>query len=66
MLLFRQFVDADLGCASYLVGDPEAGVAVVVDRKTGLPLRARMTAIAHFMRHVYGRFDEAPAVEPPG
>ena len=31
MLLFRQFVNEDLGCASYLVGDPEAGVAVVVD-----------------------------------
>ncbi len=31
MLLFRQFVDHDLGCASYLVGDSEAGVAVVVD-----------------------------------
>ena len=31
MLLFRQFVDDDLGCASYLVGDSEAGVAVVVD-----------------------------------
>ena len=31
MLLFRQFVDDDLGCASYLVGDEHAGVAVVVD-----------------------------------
>jgi hydroxyacylglutathione hydrolase len=31
VLLFQQFVDDDLGCASYLVGDPEAGVAVVVD-----------------------------------
>ena len=31
MLLFRQFVDEDLGCASYLVGDRAAGVAVVVD-----------------------------------
>jgi hydroxyacylglutathione hydrolase len=30
-VLFRQFVDGDLGCASYLVGDPGAGVAVVVD-----------------------------------
>src|SRR6266550_6666577 len=30
-MLFRQFVDDDLGCASYLIGDPEAGVAVVVD-----------------------------------
>ena len=31
MLRFRQFVDDDLGCASYLVGDRDAGVAVVVD-----------------------------------
>jgi glyoxylase-like metal-dependent hydrolase (beta-lactamase superfamily II)/rhodanese-related sulfurtransferase len=29
--VFRQFVDDDLGCASYLVGDRDAGVAVVVD-----------------------------------
>jgi glyoxylase-like metal-dependent hydrolase (beta-lactamase superfamily II)/rhodanese-related sulfurtransferase len=27
----RQFVDDDLGCASYLIGDPAAGEAVVVD-----------------------------------
>ena len=31
MLLFRQFVDEDLGCGSYLVGDSAAGRAVVVD-----------------------------------
>ena len=31
MLLFRQFVNDDLGCASYLIGDADAGVAVVVD-----------------------------------
>jgi hydroxyacylglutathione hydrolase len=30
-MFFKQFVDADLGCASYLVGDPDQGVAVVVD-----------------------------------
>ena len=30
-MLFRQFVDDDLGCASYLVGDERARVAVVVD-----------------------------------
>ncbi|MFN2470427.1 MAG: rhodanese-like domain-containing protein [Gaiellaceae bacterium] len=30
-MIFRQFVDEDLGCASYLVGDEEAGEAVVVD-----------------------------------
>jgi len=30
-VLFRQFVDDDLGCASYLVGDAESGEAIVVD-----------------------------------
>jgi hydroxyacylglutathione hydrolase len=30
-MLFKQFVDEDLGCASYLVGDEAAGEAVVVD-----------------------------------
>jgi glyoxylase-like metal-dependent hydrolase (beta-lactamase superfamily II)/rhodanese-related sulfurtransferase len=30
-VLFEQFLDDDLGCASYLVGDEHAGVAVVVD-----------------------------------
>jgi glyoxylase-like metal-dependent hydrolase (beta-lactamase superfamily II)/rhodanese-related sulfurtransferase len=30
-VLFKQFVDDDLGCASYLVGDEETGQAVVVD-----------------------------------
>jgi len=30
-VVFRQFVDDDLGCASYLIGDEEAGEAVVVD-----------------------------------
>jgi hydroxyacylglutathione hydrolase len=31
VLLFRQFVDGDLGCGSYLVGDADAGEALVVD-----------------------------------
>ena len=30
-MLFRQFLNPDLGCASYLIGDEEAGVAVLVD-----------------------------------
>src|SRR4029453_4060680 len=30
-MLFRQITHDDLGCASYLVGDEEAGVAAVVD-----------------------------------
>jgi glyoxylase-like metal-dependent hydrolase (beta-lactamase superfamily II)/rhodanese-related sulfurtransferase len=30
-VLFQQFLDDELGCASYLVGDEDAGVAAVVD-----------------------------------
>src|SRR5881227_1470921 len=30
-MLFRQITHDDLGCASYLVGDEDAGVAAVVD-----------------------------------
>ncbi|MQA73898.1 MAG: MBL fold metallo-hydrolase [Solirubrobacterales bacterium] len=30
-MLFRQVIHEDLGCASYLVGDPAAGVAAVID-----------------------------------
>jgi hydroxyacylglutathione hydrolase len=30
-MVFRQFIHDDLGCASYLVGDEDAGVAAVVD-----------------------------------
>ena len=30
-MIFQQFLDDDLGCACYLIGDEEAGIAVVVD-----------------------------------
>jgi glyoxylase-like metal-dependent hydrolase (beta-lactamase superfamily II) len=30
-VIFRQFVDDGLGCASYLIGDENEGTAVVVD-----------------------------------
>jgi glyoxylase-like metal-dependent hydrolase (beta-lactamase superfamily II)/rhodanese-related sulfurtransferase len=32
-MIFRQLIHEDLGCASYLIGDEEAGVAAVVDPK---------------------------------
>jgi hydroxyacylglutathione hydrolase len=32
-VIFRQIVHDDLGCASYLVGDEDAGIAAVVDPK---------------------------------
>jgi glyoxylase-like metal-dependent hydrolase (beta-lactamase superfamily II)/rhodanese-related sulfurtransferase len=44
-VLFKQFVDEDLGCASYLVGDEEAGVAVVVD--PSFPIEQYLTAASH-------------------
>ncbi len=30
-MVFQQFVDDDLGCASYLIGDENAGIAAIVD-----------------------------------
>ena len=43
-MLFQQFVDDDLGCASYLVGDEEAGVAAIVDPPYALePMLAEAT-----------------------
>src|SRR5205085_10843093 len=35
-VVFRQFVDDDLGCGSYLVGDADAGEAVVVVHAFGI------------------------------
>jgi hydroxyacylglutathione hydrolase len=50
-VLFRQFVDDDLGCASYLVGDEQAGIAVVVDPPYAIePLLAE--AAQHALRLV--------------
>ena len=35
-MIFRQLIHDDLGCASYLVGDEQAGVAAVVDPKLAI------------------------------
>jgi hydroxyacylglutathione hydrolase len=35
-VIFRQITHDDLGCASYLVGDEDAGLAAVVDPKLGV------------------------------
>jgi hydroxyacylglutathione hydrolase len=32
-MIFRQLTHYDLGCASYLIGDEDAGIAAVVDPK---------------------------------
>lgn len=41
-MIFRQFTHDDLGCASYLVGDADAGVAAVVDPKLDIDEYLRM------------------------
>jgi glyoxylase-like metal-dependent hydrolase (beta-lactamase superfamily II)/rhodanese-related sulfurtransferase len=58
-VIFTQFVDDDLGCASYLVGDEDAGLAVVVDPPLAIePLlaeaeqrRVRITAVLETHTH---------------
>ena len=45
-MLFQQFLDEDLGCASYLVGDEDAGVAAIVD-----PPFALEPLLEHAARH---------------
>ena len=42
-MLFRQITHDDLGCASYLVGDEDAGVAAVVDPRLEIDEYLRLT-----------------------
>lgn len=43
-----------------------AWFTIAVDRTTYHTLETRMITTAHFMRDVYGRFDTAPPIAPPG
>jgi hydroxyacylglutathione hydrolase len=45
-MIFRQITHDDLGCASYLIGDDEAGVAAVVDPKLDI---AEYLTLARYM-----------------
>src|SRR2546423_222705 len=51
-VLFRQFVDDDLGCASYLIGDPSKGEAILVDPAYAIEqyLEAANDAGVHIVR----------------
>ena len=42
-----------------------AWLEVAIDRRTGLPLRVRMTAAAHFMTRDWRAFDRPVAISPP-
>jgi hydroxyacylglutathione hydrolase len=45
-VIFRQLIHDDLGCASYLIGDQDAGVAAVVDPKLDIE---EYLALARYM-----------------
>ena len=45
-MVFRQFLHEDLGCASYVVGDEDAGVAAVVDPRLEI---AEYLALARYL-----------------
>jgi hypothetical protein len=61
-------VDAALlrpGVVSFRDPSIPAWFEVTLDRRTGLPLRERMVAPAHFMDRRYGRYGAALRVAPP-
>ncbi|MEA2454115.1 MAG: hydroxyacylglutathione hydrolase, partial [Thermoleophilaceae bacterium] len=45
-MLFRQFTHDDLGCASYVIGDENAGVAAVVDARLDIDEYLRLARYA--------------------
>jgi hydroxyacylglutathione hydrolase len=44
-MLFRQVIHEDLGCASYLIGDPSAGIAAVVDPQWNIDPYLRLSRL---------------------
>lgn len=66
-MLFRQIVNEDLGCASYLVGDPSAGVAAVIDPQWGIDPYLRLSRL-HGVRieHVLETHNHADHVSGHG
>src|SRR3954447_2845848 len=64
-MIFRQITHDDLGCASYLIGDEDAGVAAVVDPRLDIDEYLRL---ARYLgvggEHVVGT--HGPAHHAPG
>jgi hydroxyacylglutathione hydrolase len=66
-MLFRQLIHDDLGCASYLIGDADAGVAAVVDPRLDIDeyLRlARYTSVR--IEHILETHNHADHVSGHG
>src|SRR5215212_349238 len=66
-MLFRQVIHEDLGCASYLVGDADEGVAVVVDPQWDIEPYLRLSRL-HEVRieHVLETHNHADHVSGHG
>jgi hydroxyacylglutathione hydrolase len=66
-LLFRQIIHEDLGCASYLIGDEQASVAVVVDPQWDIDPYLRLSRL-HGVRiaHVLETHNHADHVSGHG
>lgn len=66
-MIFRQFIQDDLGCGSYLVGDDDAGVAAVIDPKLDVE---DYVAMARYMgveiRHILETHNHADHVSGHG
>ncbi len=66
-MLFVQVMDEDLGCASYLIGDEEAGVAVVVDPSLSVdPLLREVERRGLLLTHVLETHTHADHVSGHG
>ncbi|MGZ5387300.1 MAG: MBL fold metallo-hydrolase, partial [Solirubrobacterales bacterium] len=66
-MLFRQVVNEDLGCASYLVGDSAAGIAAVIDPQWDIDPYVRLSRL-HGVRieHVLETHNHADHVSGHG
>src|SRR6188472_63017 len=66
-MLFRQVINEDLGCASYLVGDSSAGVAAVIDPQWDIDPYLRLSRL-HGVRieHVLETHNHADHVSGHG
>ena len=60
-MLFRQIIHEDLGCASYLVGDRDAGIAAVIDPQWDIDPYRRLARL-HGVR--IGHVLEEPTTMP--
>jgi hydroxyacylglutathione hydrolase len=66
-MIFRQLTHDDLGCASYLIGDEDAGVAAVVDPKLDIdeyPCLARYLGVR--IEHILETHNDADHVSGHG